>query len=65
MTCKLIGHERINVTWQFVATGATVIASVVVAVIAIVETIGGRTIKTSFGTILTITAWALSRTAAT
>ena len=59
MTCKLVGHERINVTWQFVATGATVIASVVVAVIAIVETIGGRAIKTSFGTILTIPAWAL------
>ena len=59
MTCKLVGHERINVTWQFVATGATVIASVVVAVIAIVETIGWCAIKTSFGTILTITAWAL------
>jgi hypothetical protein len=61
----LVGHERINVTWQFVATGATVIASVVVAVIAIVETIGRRAIKTSLGAILTITAWALSRTAAT
>jgi hypothetical protein len=61
----LVGHEGINVTWQFVATGATVIATVVVAIIAVVETIGWRALKTSFGTILTITAWALCRSAAT
>ena len=65
MASKLVGHERINVTWQFVASGATVIASVVVAVIAFVETIGWRALKTSFGAILTITAWALRRAAAT
>jgi hypothetical protein len=65
LASKLVGHERINVTWQFVASGATVIASVVVAVIAVVETIGWRALKTSFGAILTITAWALRRAAAT
>ena len=65
MASKLVGHERINVTWQFVASGATVIASVVVAVIAVLETIGWRALKTSFGAILTITAWALRRAAAT
>ena len=58
LTRKLVGHQRVDVTRQFVATGATVIASVVVAVIAIVETIGWCAIKTSFGTILTLTAWA-------
>ena len=65
LTRKLVGHQRVDVTRQFVATGATVIATVIVAIIALVETIGRGAIQTSVGAILAITTWALRGTSPT
>jgi hypothetical protein len=33
LTRKLIGHERVDVTWQLITTGASVMVSVHVAVV--------------------------------
>ena len=39
LTSKLVGHEGVNVTWQLIAARRAIIASVVVAIIAFVETV--------------------------
>jgi hypothetical protein len=73
----LIGHERVNVTWQLIATRAAVMVSVHVAVVgtvigtviatiaAVIETVRWGAIKSSFATILAISAWTLCRTTTT
>jgi hypothetical protein len=74
---KLIGHERVDVTRQLIATGPAVMVSVHIAVVgsiigtvvasiaALVETVRCCAIKSSFAAILAICAWTLCRTATT
>jgi hypothetical protein len=73
----LIGHERVNVAWQLIATGTAVMVSVHIAVIgsiigtviatiaALIEAVRWGAIKSSFATILAVSAWTLCRTTAT
>jgi hypothetical protein len=73
----LIGHERVNVAWQLIATGTAVMVSVHVSVIgsiigtiiasiaALIETVRWSALKSSFAPILAISAWTLCRTTTT
>jgi hypothetical protein len=44
LTCKLIGHERVDVTWQLITTWTAVIVSVHIAVVGSVIGAIGSTI---------------------
>jgi hypothetical protein len=77
----LIGHERVDVAWQLIATGTAVMVSVHIAVMgsiigpivraiiasiaALIETVRWCAVKSSFAPILAISAWTLSRTTTT